>query len=45
MLRPTVGGDGRTEVDAIVLDCVLDGAVRRNADGSIARGQYAGNRA
>ena len=42
VLRPTVGGDGRTEVDALVLDCVLDGAVRRNLDGSIAEGSTPG---
>lgn len=42
VLRPTVLGDGRSEVDAIVADCSLDGAVRRNADGSIAEGSTPG---
>ncbi|MBI4883653.1 MAG: hypothetical protein HY826_06305 [Actinobacteria bacterium] len=42
VLRPTVGGDGRTDIDALVLDCVLDGAVRRNSDGSIAEGSTPG---
>ncbi len=36
VLRPTVLEDNRTETYTIVLDCVVDGAVRRNADGSYA---------
>jgi len=42
VLRPTVGGDGRTDIDALVLDCELDGSVGRNADGSIAEGSTPG---
>lgn len=36
VLRPKVIEDERTDEYTIVLDCVLDGAVRRNADGSYA---------
>ncbi|MEQ1873101.1 MAG: hypothetical protein ABL953_05175 [Ilumatobacteraceae bacterium] len=42
VLRPTVRGDGRTDVDAVVLDCEINGAVRRNADGSLAEGSTPG---
>ncbi len=42
VLRPTVIGDGRTEGDAIVYDCEINGAVRRNADGSLAEGSTPG---
>jgi hypothetical protein len=42
VLRPTVGGDGRTDVDALVLDCALNGSIVRNADGSIAEGSTPG---
>ena len=38
VLRPTVGGDERSDDQAIVLDCTLDGAVLRNADDSLANG-------
>lgn len=36
ILRPTVIEDNRTEDYTIVVDCVIDGAVLRNADGSYA---------
>jgi len=42
VLRPTVGGDGRTEVHALVLDCILNGSVFRNSDGSLADGSTPG---
>ncbi len=42
VLRPTVGGDGRTEGDALVLDCILNGSVFRNSDGSLADGSTPG---
>lgn len=42
VLRPIVIGDGRTDVDAIVFDCEINGAVRRNADGSLAEGSTPG---
>jgi len=42
VLRPTVGGDGRTDTTALILDCILDGAVARNPDGSIAEGSTPG---
>jgi hypothetical protein len=42
VLRPMVIGDGRTDVDAIVFDCEINGAVRRNSDGSLAEGSTPG---
>ena len=42
VLRPVVIGDERTEVDAIVFDCVLDGGVFRSPDGSLAPGSALG---
>ena len=42
VLRPRVIEDERTDVYTIVIDCVLDGAVRRNADGSYATGATPG---
>ena len=42
VLRPTVGGDGRTETDALVLDCILNGSVFRTSDGSLANGSTPG---
>ncbi len=42
VLRPIVLEDDRTESYAVLLDCVLDGAVLRNADGSLAAGATPG---
>ena len=42
VLRPTVGGDARTDSTALVLDCSLNGSVFRNSDGSIADGSTPG---
>ena len=42
VLRPRVIEDERTESYTIVLDCQIDGAVRRNADGSLAAGATPG---
>lgn len=42
VLQPRVIEDDRTETYAIILDCSLDGAVRRNADGSYAAGATPG---
>lgn len=42
VLRPIVIEDNRTEDYTIVLDCALDGAVFRNADGSYAVGATPG---
>ena len=42
VVRPRVIEDRRTDSYAIVLDCSLDGAVRRNADGSYADGATPG---
>lgn len=42
VLRPMVGGDGRSETSALVLDCELDGSVGRTRDGSIAEGSTPG---
>lgn len=42
VLRPSVLGEDRTEVDAIVVDCVLDGGVFLEADGSLAVGSTRG---
>ena len=42
VLRPTVIEDNRTEMYTVVLDCVSDGAVARNADGTYAQGATPG---
>ncbi len=42
VLRPEVIGDERTDTEAIVFDCVLDGGVFRMADGSLAPGSTPG---
>ena len=42
VLRPEVIGDGRTDTEAIVFDCVLDGGVFRMPDGSLAQGSTSG---
>jgi len=42
VLRPQVAGDNRTDTTALILDCNLDGAVIRNADGSVAEGSTPG---
>ena len=42
ILRPTVIEDNRTEEYTIVLDCVVDGAVLRNSDGTFAEGATPG---
>lgn len=42
VLRPQVLGDGRSEDSAIIVDCTLDGAVLRDADGTYADGATPG---
>ncbi len=42
VLRPSVIEDNRTESYTIVMDCELDGAVLRNADGTYAEGATPG---
>lgn len=42
VLRPTVIEDNRTEDYTIVLDCVVDGAVLKNSDGTYAEGATPG---
>lgn len=42
VVRPRVVEDNRTDSYAIVLDCRLDGAVRRSADGTLADGATPG---
>jgi len=42
VLRPSVIEDNRTETYTIVMDCELDGAVLRNADGTYADGATPG---
>jgi hypothetical protein len=42
VLRPQVLGDQRTDLEGVVLDCVLDGGVFRMPDGSLAEGSTFG---
>jgi hypothetical protein len=42
VLRPQVIGDGRSDIDAVIFDCVLDGGVFRRRDGSLAPGSSVG---
>ena len=42
VLRPTVIGDMRTDTQAVVFDCMLDGGVWRLPDGSLGEGSNVG---